>query len=137
MYQCEFFGIKELVPPDIHDQAHSDTILWMMFNRDVLFIADMLRDKYGRAYVNDWEWGGSNTLRGFRPFNTDVGSDFSQHKFANALDMIFPDADIYKIRQDIIDRKYKFMQKITGLELNIPWLHFDCRNYSELLTFTP
>lgn len=137
MYQCIFFQMQELVPPDIYEQASNEFVLWMMFRRDALQVLDLLREIYGVAIVNDWVWGGSSTMCGFRPFDSEVGASFSQHKFANAFDVHFREADVQKVRADIMHRKYGFMQKIRGLELEVPWLHFDCRNCDELLTFKP
>ena len=137
MYQCSFFQIQELVPPDIYEQASSEMVLWMMFRREALQVLDLLRETYGPAIVNDWVWGGEYTMRGFRPFESTVGSGFSQHKFANAFDVHFRETDVRAIRADIIARKHGFMQKIKGLELEVSWLHFDCRNCDELLTFKP
>jgi len=100
-------------------------------------VLDLLRETYGPAVVNDWVWNGESTMSGFRPFGSPIGSAFSQHKFANAFDVHFHEADLHEVRADIMNRKYEFMSKIKGLELDVSWLHFDCRNCDELLTFKP
>jgi hypothetical protein len=137
MYRCKYFQIQELVPPKVYELAPNDATLWMIFDQESLKVLDLLRETYGPAVVNNWVWGGSWTLSGFRPWDSETGSTFSMHKFAKAFDVHFKRADIQKVRQDILNRRFVWMSKIHGLELEVSWLHFDRRNYDGLMTFKP
>lgn len=129
MYTCKYFKIEELVPQDeFESYKDNQKILWWEFDRDILYIADRLRDDYGPLIINDWVWGGNNHYRGFRPPNSDVGAARSQHKFGRAVDLIPKHVHPDKIREDIINHKHPYMDKIKAIEMDISWLHIDVRN---------
>lgn len=141
MYKCKNFTIEELVPPEYLRDIDYDT-LWMLFDDRLLWTADRLRNRYGVAYINDYKWGGNSIESGLRDFNTTTGAQFSSHKFGRALDPEFRDADVYSIRQDILDNPQdEDFKYITELELDISWLHFGTRNWDKekygILTFKP
>lgn len=136
-YKCKWFQIEELVPEVVYNQAGKEIYLWWMFDSQALFVLDMLREKYGKMLVNDWLWGGKRRMAGFRPWGSSIGSTFSQHHFGRAFDALPQEADPDDIRKDIQNQEFWWMEEITGLELNVSWLHFDTRNnLSELITFS-
>lgn len=138
-YVPEFFTLKELVPAITFDSNRSD-ILWNVFDHRILITADMLRNRYGKLLANTWAFGGQHQYRGFRPPGCLIGSTYSQHRFGRALDLEPVLVTAEEIRQDILkspDRaEFKY---ITAMELNVSWLHIDCRSHSKavhgILTF--
>jgi hypothetical protein len=128
IYKCNYFKIEELVPKNVFNNSEDKNNLWLIFNKDLLKIADYLREDYGKMTCNDWLWGGHNDERGFREWTTTTGAKYSQHKFGRALDLIPSEYDVEKIREDIINRKKPYMKLITCVEMDIWWLHFDLRN---------
>lgn len=134
MYKPEYFKAYELVPKKIYNQ-YGEKSLWFLDNR-ILIAADDLRRKYGKATINDWYWGGNYDSRGFRPPQDQDGANLSQHRFGRALDIVFESGDVYEIREDILDKPNKF-PFINAVELDISWLHIDCRNCNRIMTFKP
>lgn len=135
MYRCKFFKIYELVPKMYHE-TYPENKLWLLFDNRVLLTLDLLREQYGKVVVNDWYFGGEFQLRGFRPADTTVGVQFSQHKFGRAFDCKFIDTPVGVVRQDCIDKRYECFKYITAIETGIPWFHFDTRNNDgKLITF--
>jgi len=142
MYKCKHFRIEELVPQWLFEEYKKKGQiykLWLIFDKDVLYIADRLREDYGPMTCNNWLWGGNRTLSGFRPFDEkDTGASLSQHKFGRALDLIPKNIHPDEIRDDIINGRKVYMEKIQCLEMNISWLHFDMRNNKgNIVTFDP
>lgn len=142
MYKCKHFRIEELVPQKLFEEYEKKgqiDKLWLIFDKDTLYVADRLRDDYGSMTCNNWLWDGDRNLSGFRPFNEeDTGASLSQHKFGRALDLLPKDVDPDKIREDILNQKKAYMERITALEMNISWLHFDMRNNKgKIVTFDP
>lgn len=132
-YQPKHFGIYELMPPELVDSVAEKT-LWMLLDERILIAADALRDRYGPMHVNDWKWGGSIRYRGFRPRDYTKCSQFSQHFFGRALDMIPQDISAEEIRQDLRDNfqvglnLYDGINYIRRIENNVSWLHIDNAN---------
>ena len=136
MYTCRHFLIKELIPPDL-SHPKQWAALWRLFDDRLLRAADLLRDEYGPMTVNDWIWGGGYTDSGLRLPGSEYYSFTSQHSHGRALDLKPQDAEVQRIREDIIGRKKSWMGLITGVELDVEWLHIDTRNAEELHMFRP
>ena len=138
MYQCEYFQIEELVPPEAMQRVQDPAILWWLFDGRGLYVLDMLRKDYGPITVNDWIWGGEFTDSGLRLPGSEYYSLTSQHSHGRAFDAKTGDVPVQDIRKDIINRKKDYMRLITGLELDVSWLHIDFRNScGKLHTFKP
>ena len=139
-YVPKFFSREELFPPETCLIEHSDTI-WRLMDPRILWTIDALRKIYGPAIINTWHWTSANGFhyRGFRPANCKVGlTKTSQHFFGRAVDMTFVKETVEYVRVDIINNHDRDAYKyITGIEIGVPWLHIDCRNYDGLLIFTP
>jgi hypothetical protein len=132
IYKPKYFQIYELLPQAfLEANAGQGDLLWLMFDRRVLWTADRLRERYGPMQANTWYWGGKHQYRGWRPWNCSIGAFLSQHKFGRAEDLVPLKYDVQKIREDIVtERDNPDFQHITCLEDNIPWLHFDTRNWT-------
>jgi len=129
-YIPKYFKIEEVMPPDLCNP--SDPNQWFFFDDRILITADRLREHYGPLVCNTWFYGGEHGLRGYRSWPTKVGSQYSQHKFGRALDLIPIKVEAEEIRQDIIANPTREMYEyITAIETGVSWLHIDCRNYSK------
>jgi len=132
MYKPKYFRLQELVPREIYENTPPERHgrLWKVFDERLLITEDRLRERFGRATINNWYNGGNLQYRGWRPFNCGIGSELSQHKFGRGADSNHADASPEEIREDIInnpDRKeYEF---ITCIEMDVTWLHKDIRNH--------
>lgn len=135
IYKCKHFSIYELVPPQMKNEEELN--LWMIFPRRNLEVIDALREDYGSLIINSWEWGGKFEQSGIRLPNSQFYSQTSQHSYANAFDIHPQNEEVEKIRSDIRNRRFSYMERITGLELDVSWLHIDFRNYDGLLEFRP
>lgn len=130
MYIPKYFIMEELLPQEICNPQNTN--LWFLLDSRILLTADMLRGRYGPIRVNTWHWQGTSQYRGYRPYDCQVGSHNSQHKFGRALDLIPLQADVEEIRQEIIDDPFREEFKyITAIEKDVSWLHIDCRNYDK------
>lgn len=141
-YQCEYFPLKELVPPEM--MIYPDHRLWRLFDPVGLITLDALRKRYGAMYVNDYD----RNLKycGYRPPECEVGNMFSQHRFGRGFDPHPLYASASEIRADIKrlspdQRKAVNLDGIRRMETGISWLHFDTGNYGlvegKILFFKP
>ncbi len=134
MYKTKHFKLYELLPKDFYEKyKHREDRLWFMFDARMLWTADQLWELYGPTVIaNDWYWKGNNQYRGWRPWDCEIGAEFSQHKFGRALDQKFKHATAEEVRLDIKANPWRHeFRYITALEDNVKWLHFDCRNWSK------
>ncbi len=147
MYFPKFFALHELVPYKIYSKVITlnDKIkaFWLLDDR-ILRAADALRERYGKLICNDWYWASKiatdpwsnikgHQYRGWRPQNCMVGAKLSQHKWGRALDLTPVECTAEEIRKDLIDmakgRGIPFPY-ITAIEMNVSWLHIDCRSWN-------
>jgi len=129
MYIPEHFKLYELIPQNTYERFGGDPILWLLFDPGILRAADLIRRRYGKMIVNTWRWDGKHEYRGFRPWDCAVGAKLSQHKFGRALDSVPTAATPKEVRADILaGNAPEIAQLITGLEMDISWLHFDRGN---------
>jgi len=130
MFIPDYFELYELLPRIVY-KDHKDKVykLWAMFDDRFLRTIHSLRKRYGKMIMNDWYWGGQWYERGWRPWHTLTGAMFSQHKWGRAGDLIPADYTAEEIRQDILhDPFHPDFKYITCVEMNVSWLHIDCRN---------
>jgi len=134
MYKPKYFSLYELVPKKIYESVSikEHDKLWFIFDERALITLDRLRERYGRATVNNWKQDGDLQLRGYRPPTASVGTKYSQHRYGRGFDSNFANASPDEIRSDIenhfTDETFEF---ITCIEMNITWLHFDTRNWNK------
>ena len=121
-YKPKYFAAYEVVPPEIF-QVYAEASFFFI-RPEILKTADDLRAVFGRAIINDYQFGGSYKYRGFRPPLVHVGAFLSEHKRGNALDIVFENYDAEEVRQYILKRPEKF-PAIKRIEGGVSWLHFD------------
>ena len=128
MYKPVHFVTQEFVPRAVYN-ARGEKSLQLMDDR-ILRIADWLRDRFGRATINNWLWQGDREWSGLRTYDSPYYSAYSQHTFGRAIDIIFNDFTAEEVRQDLkggllLDDLN--LDSVT-IEEGVSWLHIDVRN---------
>jgi len=135
-YIPKYFQPYELVPRATYELLKDKPWrIWQLFDPRTLQVGDLIRIRYGKMVANTWYWNGVCQYRGWRPPGCSVGTEYSQHCFGRAEDLVPVQCTAEEIRQDII--KGNAFHWITCIEEGIPWLHFDTRNYKGLLIVKP
>lgn len=133
------FELYELVDRTTHDYFGEKA--WWFLDQNTLTVLSWLRRRYGRAWVNNWFWGGKSQFRGFRPSSCFIGAARSQHRFGRALDLTFADYTAEEIRESIraTGENVGSIKLIGAIENSVNWLHFDTRNRidGKILWFDP
>lgn len=112
LYKSKYFKHKECFPdPSLYN--------WRNMDSRVLKSADDLREIFGPLWCN----GHGLTQCGFRT----NGSKTSQHRFGRAMDLHSNKYEAEEIRMFILKNRQLFPY-ITFLEIDISWIHIDCRN---------
>lgn len=132
MFKCKYFEIHELVPKHIYESRGERA--WELLDERALRTLDLLRDRFGPVTVNNYAFGGSREWSGLRTAQSPYYSETSQHSFGRAFDCLFRNVQAEAVRAYILRHRDDFY--ITGLELNVAWLHFDCRNADKIKVFT-
>lgn len=146
-YMPKYFKAEEIFPKLVIVANHGKMDqIWRLMDYRVLWTLDMLREYFGTAVCNDYQWGGKNSYRVYRPAidlidvehikqTGDIkpawSSFTSQHCFGRAADCKFAFVTAADVRLDI--RRYPMADRykyITAIEDNVSWLHFDVRNWS-------
>lgn len=129
MYIPNFFKLHELIPRNTYELFGGDPVLWLLFDPGILRVSDLTRRRYGAMVANTWARDGEHEFRGFRPWDCAVGAQLSQHKFGRGVDLVPAQATPTEIRADIMaGNAPEIASLITGLEMDIPWLHIDAGN---------
>ncbi len=93
LYKTKHFSIKELVSHDTHNRAEEANALhklWYLFDTNLLLSIDRLREFLNCSVsINTWAWGGDFNESGFRDFDSNISSIYSQHRRGNAADLKF------------------------------------------------
>lgn len=136
MFIPDYFEPYELIPSRVYKNNIAMNVslvkLWGMFDDRLLKTLHNIRKRYGKMVMNTWYWGGKSENRGWRPWNSLVGATFSQHKFGRAGDMVPTETTAEEIRQDILhDPDHPDFKYITCIEMEVDWLHIDCRNHDK------
>ena len=128
-YKTRFFGIEELVNPNIFKLNKERS--WSFLDTRMLWTLDELRKLYGRCTINNWSFGGRRVDSGLREFNTTTGAAYSAHKFGKAFDCLFSGYSANEIRNDMkANPKREAYKYITRVEEDVSWLHIDNMNIS-------
>lgn len=130
MYKPLHFATQELVSRQTYLDRGEKAL--QLFDDRLLRLIDYLRDKFGRATINDWQYGGNNEWRGLRTPDSPYYSKYSQHSFGRAFDIIFKDYTAQEVRDWLKNNALEW-QLATGLksvtcEAGVSWLHIDLRN---------
>jgi hypothetical protein len=138
MIKAEYFAIHELVPPATY-KARGEKA-WQLIDPKLIFLIDELRETFGSATINNYEWGGDRQWSGLRTKDSPYYSAYSQHTFGRAVDMLFKEHTADEVRQAIVKAPDKWLgicPSIT-LEDGVSWLHIDVRNsYNCITLFNP
>jgi hypothetical protein len=128
-YKSEFFKPYELVDKPTYDRWPEN--IWFLFRQDALISLDSIKAHFGKTIiVNSWYWGGAFSQRGLRMPTCLDYSPYSQHSLGNAFDLDVKGISANEVRAEILANKDSpEFELITCLEININWVHFDCRNY--------
>jgi len=95
LYICKYFKINELVPEELIKSKTNQTLMWYIFDQNLLVTIDMIREFVDTPiYINTKNYNGQVfNESGFRFFEN-VSDDkksavLSQHKFGRANDLKF------------------------------------------------
>ena len=132
MYKCKHFEIHELVPPHIYEKRGEKA--WELLDERALITLDALRDRFGVATVNNYKFGGTRLWSGLRTPDSPYYSETSQHSLGKAFDVVFKYVQAEEVREFILNNRDLFPH-VTGLELDVSWLHFDVRNTNAIKVF--
>jgi len=135
MYKCKNFKIVELVDPEVHKQFGD--MAWLFLDEKALKTLDLLRDTFGPATVNNWHTGGKFKDSGLRSLNSTTGAQFSQHRFGRAFDMKFKDVLASDARTMIKSDELFWKTRISRIENDVNWLHFDLANCEGIKWINP
>ncbi len=139
LYTPDHFSVAELVDRQTFTDRGAKALY--LFDSRILIIADLLRERYGPAFVNTWSLNefvraayGVRDESGLRmPYHGSY-SKYSQHVHGRALDMLFRDTTAADIRADIVSTDLDLPFKVV-LEKDVGWLHIAVSgNYAEWLT---
>lgn len=128
IFKPKNFVIQELVAPELH--AARGERCWEMLDPGAVRALQVLRDNFGPCTVNNWHRpGGTFRLSGLRPFDSNIGAKYSQHKLGRAFDCKFQLATPAQVFEWIMRNRIA-VPAITVLEdvnFTPTWLHFDTR----------
>ena len=124
--ESKHFSIKEFVPEYIYLKYGDFSRRFL--DPNLVKLCNFLRERFGKAYINNWAWGGDYDFRGFRTPKSKYFSETSQHTAGRAADMIFYDYTSEEIRRWLEDNweKEGLGFPIT-VEEGVDWLHVDVR----------
>ena len=132
--KASWFQLYELFSRMVYESIYpiEGERMWRLLDSRYVETIDAIRRRYGKMVANTWWWGGSHQYRGFRPIDCEVGSPLSQHKLFRAIDLVPVSESVDKIRSDIIHDRYPSdFRWITAVELDVPWLHIDGRQWDK------
>ena len=125
------FYLDEFVDPTTYGRFGANS-RWFVDTRIVAGV-QFMRDKMGPLTINDWANGGRFRLSGLRPFETSIGSKWSQHKYKNGADIksakYSPDElhEFLKANEDLYIQN-QWVTTIEKLQFTPTWTHVDNRN---------
>lgn len=125
LYIPEHFELQELVPRHVYQDRGMQG--WELLDPLLLETIDVIRNQFGPAIINNWATGGNREWSGLRTQESPYGSQYSQHRFGRAADMLFSNVTVHEAREYIIANPDRF-PLITGIEKDVDWLHIDVRN---------
>ncbi len=128
----KYFEIHEFVPPEVYAERKEKSI--ELIDSRILFMADLLREQFGPATINNWYWGGNREWSGLRTSDSPYYSKYSQHTFGRAVDMLFKNAVAETVRQRILEMPGMYIG-INAIEMGVSWVHIDCRNCNRIMRF--
>ena len=132
---------KNFILPEFISQEqwekHGMKMQWAIDERIVQSV-QALRDNLNVPLtINNWFWGGQRNESGFRVKGMKNYRPRSQHSYGRAVDVI-SSIPANEMRNHIFSNREKY-PFITAIELDVGWLHIDCRftNTNNIMTFRP
>ena len=120
------FILPEFVSKDIYEKFGSNS-LWFIDSR-IIESCQKLRDNLGIPLtINNWYYGGDRQESGLRLPGMKNYSQYSQHSFGRAVDIISDDMTAEEMRKHIFLNPSEYPH-IRAIESKVNWLHIDCRN---------
>lgn len=132
MYKCKHFLIQEIVPKHIYDKWGDKA--WMFCDEQLAVSLDQVREYAGPCLINNWHTGGKFQWRGMRTKECPEYSELSMHTYFKAADVTPLTKTVEEVRAYVLANPVKFPY-ITGIELEVSWFHFDCRNTDQYYQF--
>ena len=132
--RSKYFEIFELVPESLYKSKGESA--WRYIPEQLIVAIDTIKERFpnGTATINNYFWGGNRKWSGLRTPESKYYSPTSMHSFMMAADIVFSDYSADEVRKDIINNPDVY-PTIKGLELDVSWVHIDCRNEDKLITF--
>jgi hypothetical protein len=142
MYKPKHFILEEFIDKETFENI-PEWKLWFAMDERILRIADILREDLGVSVnINNWKWGRNRQWAGIRPYGTKYYSQWSQHSYGRALDMLFkgiPSVEVRKRIKELMEQgKFKGITKSITCEETakyrdhktspLSWVHLDVRN---------
>lgn len=142
MYQPKYFEPHELLPGLSGDEtwASLDPVLRAKLDDHLLETCDEVRELVGPCTINNYAAGGKRQWCGLRTPECKIGAKKSQHRLGKAADLhpLRMTAEMARtiVRNAVAAGKLKHL---GGVELDVEWLHLDCRpkQNGEVLWFRP
>ena len=139
-YKPKYFDLRELVSSRVWTAMGAGCL--RIFDPRLLETLDLLRERWGVMYINNWMWGGHQELRGLRHLRLDyaklnaqnIYSHFSMHNYGRAIDATFKSVSAEGVRRHIVANQRDY-PAIRGIEDGVSWLHIDTRNSDRLIIF--
>jgi len=145
MYRCNYFTLRELVPPEVYYEYEKRGRLWVLWRRfddRFLMTLDQLREDFGVAYLNNWHRGGKLKYSGVRPETIPQGENWAEdtsHRDWNTGDIKFYAfkglkykdrcKEYDRVRETILEGNYKHITVIESGKYAPNWLHFSTGNF--------
>jgi len=137
MHVSKNFLLQEFVPKEFWN-LHKEKSLWAIDER-IIIMAQQIRDDFNSTItINNWCYGGTRNESGLRVPESKNYNPRSQHTYGRAVDIVSVHYSAEEMRQHIFKNPEKY-EHITAIELDVNWLHIDCRytNQKQIFKFKP
>lgn len=140
MYKPKHFKAHEFVPPSIYNRRGDKS--FELIDERILITMDKLREMLGKPItINNYNWGGNRSqsglrTRGFYKSSKEYENSLSQHKYGRAVDFLVKGMSAPDVRKFIYANKEDFPY-VSFVEVDISWVHIDCRNCKQITTWSP
>jgi len=137
--KTKHFQLHELVCDHIYKKYGQQA--WQFIDPRLKITIDWIREHISRpVYINNYEWGGSQTQSGVRcnlcqlvKTKTDKRQVYmSAHCTANAVDFSVKGMEAEAVRNWLVNQTLPYPIR---LEAGVDWVHLDCRNAGQKVYF--
>lgn len=136
LYKPKHFKVQEFVPKEVYERWGDDSLQFM--DARILKLADIIKEAFpkGTMTINNWFWQGDRNWSGLRIPERPYYSIYSQHSAGRAIDCIFSEYSAQYVRDHILNNPTLF-PGASAIEMDVSWLHVDCRNCFPIKKFYP